>query len=121
MGLKFREVRALPEATQQVSTAELGCLRFRRVASGHTSGDPPIVLTAPTAPGTSTTPLTSDTTICISGLSKEEEASWRSQKYRPGARMPGSNASLPLPSHVASRGPQFTPYQKMGISIIVPR
>lgn len=77
-------------------------------ATEYTPGALPTLQMVPTAPGhpplhhlqlsdtdaTQGSEASSDTTIHTSGPSREAEASQRSQKCRPGARMPSSDASL---------------------------
>lgn len=101
--------------------SKLGRLRFRKVQSEGTCGAlstvlmPPLLqaprpLHHPHLPNTEATqvrgqPLTSPyVSLDPPGKNKHHG--------RPGARMPGSDVSLPLPSQVAIREPQFTPYQK---------
>ena len=120
MGPKFREARTLPKAIQQVSAAELGCSGIRRVQSEGTSGAPPTVLipSLPQAPPpfhhlhlpntearqVRGQPLTSPSISLDPPRKKKHHG-------KPGARI-GSDTNLPFPGHAASRGPQFTPYQK---------
>lgn len=121
MGPKFMEAKTLPKAIKQASAAGLGCSRVRRVQSEGTSGALPTVLipSLPQVPppfhhlhlpNTEATQVRGQPPTSPS-ISLDPP---RKKKHhgKPGARMPGSDANLPFPGHAASKGPQFTPYQK---------